>query len=153
MAIELLHRLVEQGAEHPCIKRFRNVIWSLETEDRSIVELRRTIEISLKAGSGESPAVQRLDVRLRLRDCTLILPSADGRLGHIPSDIHSVVEFELLDVTALLPCLDALCPRIEEHPHVGRPLDEPIEIICPHCILMLVCRQVVTLTEFRRDKG
>ena len=87
------------------------------------------------------------DVRLRLRDA-YVLPH------HLPDHVFiAILIFKLLYVAALLPRLESLCPRIVEEPDLPGPLDHPEEVIRPHRILVLVCRQPEALPQFRRNEG
>ena len=62
------------------------------------------------------------------------------------------MQFQLLYITALLPAPEALRTGIVQQEYALCPLDHPVEIICPHRILVLIRRKAEAAAQLGRDK-
>ena len=72
--------------------------------------------------------------------------------GHTAPDREPEMIDQLLYEPALLPGMQTFRPRIIDHPHIFGPRYHPVEIICPHSILIFICRKPEPASEFRGDE-
>ena len=139
-------------SEHSVIQRFRHFLLDREFLHRTIVELCRTCQIILQCGGGQDSILDLCHIFLGL-----VYLRDQGRLHivithDITGQRHIEMVFKLLDVTTFLTGLESFGPGVYKHPDILGAGNHPVEIIGPHGILILICRQPEALSQFRRNE-
>ena len=75
-----------------------------------------------------------------------------GRLHDVAVNVEVVKHLQLADVAALLAAAAEFRARVEYQPYILRTLDKAVEVVGPDGILILVCRQAESLSEFGGDE-
>ena len=154
LAVDPAHHIVEDVSEGAAVQIVHRLLDIFQPLYLAVVELCRATQILLQKGCGEIH-IPAYDVQVLLsldyRWFITVLPCRE--FGHAIGDVRIVEIVQLLDIAAFLPCLDSIRAGIIEQPHILRTLDEPVEIIGPDCILILIGRQAETLAQLRRNEG
>ena len=143
---------MEHGTEDSIVNRLGNLLLSFQLLDTRIIELGRAFEITLKTCSRKCHLLYLLHIILSLFN---VCHSSSLHLTILDDiSLHWKIEMilKLLDISTLLTRLQALCARICQKPHILCARYHPIEIICPHSILILICRQPKAFSQLRRNE-
>ena len=144
---------MEHGTQLAGVQRLRHLVFRFEMLDGMVIELGRTIQIVLEGGGGKDAVADGLDVLRLLPDFVALRRQFHSRRRDETLQRHAEVVLQLLDIPALLPCLEALRTAVVQKPDMLRPLDHAVEIVGPYAVLILEGRQAEALAEFRRDEG
>ena len=150
----MLHGVVKGVSVHAGIHAFGHFFGGGKLFDVGIVELCLAREISLERRGREAELRRMHPCCMFLRAGQGIVPfaAADLRLHHIALDLEAVEILELLDITALLAAAAHLGTGIHQQPHILSPLDQTVEIVGPHCVLIFISGEVEALAELGRDE-